>query len=135
MQSELVIEAAVKNLPKVMGFIEQNLENTRCSMKARMQISIAAEEVFVNIANYAYAPGKGNATVRIDVSEEPVVIITFIDNGIPFNPLTRKDPDVGLPASRRRIGGLGIFMTKRAMDNVEYEYKDGQNILKLKKNL
>ena len=135
MQSELVIEAAVKNLPKVMGFIEQNLENTRCSMKARMQISIAAEEVFVNIANYASAPGKGTATVRIDVSEEPVVIITFIDNGIPFNPLTRKDPDVGLPASRRRIGGLGIFMTKKAMDHVEYEYKDGQNILKLKKNL
>ena len=135
MQSELVIEAAVNNLPKVMGFIEQNLENTRCSMKARMQISIAAEEVFVNIANYAYAPRKGNATVRIDVSEEPVVIITFIDNGIPFDPLSRKDPDVGLPASRRRIGGLGIFMTKKAMDHVEYEYKDGQNILRLKKNL
>ena len=135
MQSELVIEAAVKNLPKVMGFIEQNLENTRCSMTARTQISIAAEEGVVKIENNAYCAGKGNATVRIDVSEEPVVIITFIDNGIPFNPLTRKDPDVGLPASRRRIGGLGIFMTKKAMDHVEYEYKDGQNILKLKKNL
>ncbi len=135
MQSELVIEAAVKNLPAVMRFIEEHLENTRCSLKARMQISIATEEVFVNIANYAYAPGKGNATVRIDVSEEPVVIITFIDQGIPFDPLAREDPDVGLPASRRRIGGLGIFMTKKSMDNVEYEYKDGQNILRLKKNL
>ncbi len=135
MQDEMVIEAAVENLPEVIGFIERHLEEAQCGMKAQMQICIAAEEVFVNIANYAYAPDKGNATVRIDVTEEPLVIITFMDNGVPFDPLKKEDPDISLPASERRIGGLGIFMTKKTMDNVEYEYKDGQNILRLKKNL
>ncbi len=135
MQDEMVIEAAVENLPEVIGFIERHLEEVQCGMKAQMQICIAAEEVFVNIANYAYAPNKGNATVRIDVTEEPLVIITFMDNGVPFDPLKKEDPDISLPASERRIGGLGIFMTKKTMDNVEYEYRDGQNILRLKKNL
>lgn len=135
MQDEMVIEAAVENLPEVIGFIERHLEEAQCGMKAQMQICIAAEEVFVNIANYAYAPDKGNATVRIDVTEEPLVIITFMDNGVPFDPLKKEDPDISLPASERRIGGLGIFMTKKTMDNVEYEYRDGQNILRLKKNL
>lgn len=135
MQDEMVIEAAVENLPEVIGFIERHLEEVECSMKAQMQICVAVEEVFVNIANYAYAPGKGNATVRIEVCEEPVVIITFMDHGVPFDPLAKEDPDVGLPVAERRIGGLGIFMTKKTMDTVEYEYRDGQNILRLKKNL
>ena len=135
MQDELVIEAAVEKLPEVIGFIESHLEEAGCSMKAQMQICIAVEEVFVNIANYAYAPDKGNATIRIEVPDEPVAIVTFMDHGVPFDPLSKEDPDIGLPAAQRRIGGLGIFMTKKTMDNVEYEYKDGQNILRLKKNL
>ena len=101
-----------------------------------MQIGVAAEEIFVNIAHYAYAPQKGCATVRVEVLEDPVsVVITFIDHGIPYDPLEKEDPDINLPAQQRQIGGLGIFMTKQLMDDVAYEYKDGQNILTLKKNL
>ena len=134
--NEIEIEAEVANLHKVIRFIEKNLDETDCPMKAKMQISLAVEEIFVNIANYAYAPGKGKATVRVEVSEDPVVVtITFIDNGIPYDPLAKKDPDVTLPANQRRIGGLGIFLAKKTMDDIVYSYENGQNILKLKKNL
>ena len=101
-----------------------------------MQIELAVEEIFVNIAHYAYRPQIGQATVRVEVKEEPLsVIITFIDRGVPYDPLKRSDPDVTLSAEEREIGGLGIFMTKKVMDEVAYEYKDGQNVLTLKKRL
>ena len=134
--SELDLEATPENLSTVQAFIEQRLEGTTCSPKALMEIGIAVEEIFINIAHYAYAPEVGNATVRVEVSREPVAVtITFTDHGIPYDPLAKEDPDVTLSAEDRQIGGLGIFMTKKMMDTVEYEYKDGQNILKLKKNL
>ena len=134
--NELVIAAELKNLPLVLDFIEGHLEGTSISIKQKMQILVAVEEIFVNIASYAYAPDQGNAIVRIDFSDEPVeVTITFMDNGIPFDPLQRRDPDVTLSAEERRIGGLGIFMTKKTMDSVDYEYKNGQNILRLKKSI
>ncbi len=105
-------------------------------MKTQMQISVAAEEIFVNIAHYAYAPGKGIATVRLTISREPArATITFIDRGTPFDPLKKEDPDVTLSAEERAIGGLGIYMTKKTMDEVFYEYKDRQNRLTLVKNL
>ncbi len=132
---EMEVEALVENLPQVQAFIDKHLEAAGCPMKAQMQISLAAEEIFVNIANYAYRPDKGNAIVRVEVSEEPAVHITFVDRGVPYDPLAKEDPDVTLSAERRKIGGLGIFLTKKTMDDVTYEYKDGQNILKLKKNL
>jgi uncharacterized protein (TIGR02172 family) len=134
--NELELEAATENLEEVQSFVEDHLDASGCPMKARMQISVAVEEIFVNIASYAYRPDKGNATVRVEVSGDPVcVTITFVDHGVPYDPLERDDPDVTLSADDREIGGLGIFMTKRIMDNVAYEYKDGQNILTLKKNL
>ena len=134
--SELDIEAVKENLPKVMEFVDSRLEAMNCPPKAQMQIGVAVEEVFVNIANYAYAPDKGSAVVRVEVSGEPVsVIITFIDHGMPYDPLAKEDPDVTLLADAREIGGLGIFMTKNLMDDVAYEYKDGQNILTLRKKL
>ena len=134
--NELVIVAELKNLPLVLDFIEGHLEGTSISIKQKMQILVAVEEIFVNIASYAYAPDQGNAIVRIEFSDEPVeVTITFMDNGIPFDPLQRRDPDVTLSAEERRIGGLGIFMTKKTMDSVDYEYKNGQNILRLKKSI
>ena len=134
--NELVVEASVENLGQVQEFVNSHLESVGCSMRAKMQIEVAVEEIFVNIANYAYAPDKGNATVRVEVTEDPVtVIITFIDHGKPYDPLAKEDPDVTLKAEDRVPGGLGIFMTKQTMDGLEYEYKDGRNILKLKKNL
>lgn len=133
---ELEIAAEIEKLPEVLAFLEQHLEEIDCPPKAQMQIAIAAEEIFVNIAHYAYAPGMGNATVRLELSPDPVTVtITFIDCGIPFDPLAKPDPDVTLSAEDREIGGLGIFMTKKTMDDVRYEYRDGQNILRLEKKL
>ena len=105
-------------------------------MKAQMQIGVAVEEIFINIASYAYAPDKGKAKVRVEVPGDPVTVsVTFVDHGIPYDPVAKEDPDVSLPAADRDVGGLGIFMTKKIMDDVAYEYKDGQNILTLKKKL
>ncbi len=133
---ELEIEAAVANLPQVLAFIEQHLEQADCPVKTQMQISLAAEEIFINIARYAYAPQQGMVTVRVDVSADPVTAtLTFIDQGVPYDPLAKEDPDVTLSADEREIGGLGIFITKRTMDEVAYEYRDGRNILTMKKRL
>lgn len=135
-RKELDVEAVEENLRKVMDFIDGKLEAIGCSMKAQMQVDIASEEVFVNICKYAYHPGRGRAVVRVEVSEEPVQVkITFVDHGKPYDPLQKDDPDVTLSAEEREIGGLGIFMVKQTMDAIEYEYKDGSNILTLVKNL
>ena len=134
--NELEVEASIDNLPAVQSFVEERMASAGSSPKAQMQIAIAVEEIFVNIAHYAYAPERGRASVRVEVSEDPVVVsITFMDHGMPYDPLAKEDPDVTLPAERRDIGGLGIFMTKKTMDDVAYEYRNGQNILTLKKNL
>ena len=133
---ELVIDALTDNLPQVLAFVDEQLEAADCPMKIQMQIDIAVEEIFVNIAHYAYNPEVGTATVRIEVmGEPPAVDITFIDKGIPYDPLAKADPDVTLSAEERQIGGLGIFMVKKSMDDVKYEYLDGHNILTLKKGL
>ena len=101
-----------------------------------MQLDIAVEELFVNIANYAYVPDTGKATIRLEINEEPLsVSITFIDNGVPYDPLAKADPDITLSAEERAIGGLGIFMVKKSMDDMFYEYKDSQNVLTIVKKL
>ena len=133
---ELTLAATVENIETVTEFVNAQLEMLDCPIKAQMQIDIAIDELFGNIAHYAYTPEVGNATVRVEVSEEPLaVIITFIDNGIPYDPLAKDDPDITLSAEKREIGGLGISMVKKSMDEITYEYKDGQNILKIKKNI
>ena len=134
--NELEIEATDENLEEVQTFVNERLEAVSCPPRAQMQIDIAVEEIFINIAHYAYAPGKGNTTLRVEVGEAPVTVsITFVDHGTPYDPLARTDPDTSLAADERTIGGLGVFMTKKLMDDVSYAYKDGQNILTLKKNL
>ena len=133
---ELTIAATVENIDTVTDFVNEQLESCDCPMKAQMQIDIAIDELFGNIAHYAYNPETGDATVRVEVVEDPIaVVITFIDKGIPYDPLKKADPDTALSAEEREIGGLGIFMVKKTMDDITYEYKDGQNILKIKKNL
>ena len=104
-------------------------------MRAQLQIDVAIDELFSNIAHYAYNPEIGEATVQVSVSEDPLsVIITFIDKGVPYDPLKKDDPDITLSLEDRPIGGLGIYMVKKTMDDITYEYKDGQNILAIKKN-
>ena len=135
-KKELEIEATSENLAEVLSFLEECLETAACTPKARMQIQVAVEEIFVNIASYAYQPETGKATVRVEVSDDPVgVTITFVDHGVPYDPLAKADPNVAASAEDRPIGGLGIFMTKKLMDDVRYEYKNGKNILTLKKEL
>ena len=131
---ELTIAATVENIEVVTDFVNQQLEELACPMKAQMQIDIAIDELFSNIAHYSYNPEIGQATVRVEVVENPLAVtITFIDNGIPYDPLAKKDPDLTLSAEERQIGGLGIYMVKKSMDEITYEYKDGQNILSIKK--
>ena len=133
---ELTIAATVENIETVTDFVNEQLEALDCPMKAQMQIDIAIDELFGNIAHYAYHPEVGNATVRVEVTEEPLaVIITFIDGGVPYDPLNTAEPDIALSAEDRQLGGLGIYMVKKSMDEITYEYKDGKNILSIKKKL
>ena len=132
----LTVDAADEALPRVIEFIEEHLDEVGASPKDKMQISVAVEEIFVNIAHYAYAPNTGKATLRVETARGPAsVTITFMDGGKPFDPTAKADPDVALSAEERNIGGLGIFMTKKIMDEVRYAYVDGQNVLTLKKAL
>lgn len=131
---ELNIAATVENIEVVTDFVNQQLELLECPMKAQMQIDVAIDELFSNIAHYSYNPEVGQATVRVEVVENPLAVtITFIDNGIPYDPLAKEDPDLTLSAEERQIGGLGIYLVKKSMDEITYEYKDGQNILSIKK--
>ena len=133
---ELTVAATVENIETVTDFVNEQLEALDCPMKAQMQIDIAIDELFGNIAHYAYNPEIGKATVRVEVIEDPLaVVITFIDNGVPYDPLAKADPDTTLSAEEREIGGLGIYMVKKSMDEITYEYKDGQNILTIKKKI
>ena len=133
---ELTIAETVENIETVTTFVNEQLESYDCPMKAQMQIDIAIDELFGNIAHYAYNPEIGQVTVRVEVVEAPLsVIITFIDNGVPYDPVAKANPDITLSAEEREIGGLGIYMVKKSMDEIAYEYKDGQNILRIKKNL
>ena len=135
-EDKLVIEAEIDKLDEVLAFIDEKLESHDCPPKTQMQIDIAVEEIFVNIAHYAYNPGKGSAEISVEIQEEPLaVVITFADNGVPYDPLKKPDPDVTLSAEERQIGGLGIYMVKKSMDNVFYEHKDGKNILTIKKEM
>ncbi|MCR5178560.1 MAG: ATP-binding protein [Lachnospiraceae bacterium] len=133
---KLNIEAKTENLDQVLAFVEEQLDELDCPPAKSIQISVAVEEVFVNISNYAYSPSVGQAEIFFDHTDDSKeMIMTFTDSGVPFNPLEREDPDVTLPAEQRQIGGLGIFMVKKSMDDVKYEYKDGKNILTIRKFL
>ena len=133
---ELTTEATVENIEAVTAFVDEQLEAIGCPPKAQMQIDIAIDELFGNIAHYAYNPTTGSATVRVEVEEDPPAVrITFIDTGKPYDPFAREDPDVTLSVQEREIGGLGIYMVKKSMDHISYEYKDGKNILRILKTM
>ena len=130
---EMTITATLDNIPTVTDFVDSKLEKFSFPGKVITQINIAIDELFSNIARYAYYPDVGPATVRVEVEDEPpAIVITFIDNGQPYDPLSSKEPDVSLSAEERKIGGLGIFMVRKLMDDIHYEYKDGKNILRIK---
>ncbi len=133
---QITSDATVENLPKILSFVENELQIHDCPMKGCMQILIAVEEIYANIAHYAYTPKIGKATVVCTISEEPLqATIEFHDTGKPFDPLAKKDTDITLCADDREIGGLGILMVKKSMDAVTYRYENKRNILTIKKTL
>ncbi|MBQ9565624.1 MAG: ATP-binding protein [Synergistaceae bacterium] len=131
---ELTIDARMEDLDEMMAFVDGHLEEYGCPAKVQIQIEVAVEEIFVNIASYAYTPETGPATVRMRI-EDDVAVITFIDSGVPYDPLAKPDPDVSLSAEERPIGGLGIYLVKKSMDSVSYNYESGKNVLQLEKRL
>ena len=132
---ELITDAKTENLDEVLDFLDGHLEEWDCPMKAVTQINIAAEEIFVNIAHYAYGEeGAGRAKISI-ARDGGSAVITFTDSGTPYNPLEKPDPDVTLSAEDRQIGGLGIYIVKKSMDAVNYEHRDGQNIFTMRKEI
>ena len=134
--NELNLLAVLENLEQVMSFVEEQLDRYGCPPAPQMQVALAVEEIFVNIVSYAYSPEVGPATIQVEVHEEPLeVVITFMDNGKPYDPLASKDPDTTLPLEEREEGGLGIFLVKQTMDDVYYEYREGRNILRIIKKL
>ncbi len=133
-EKDLRIEADVKRLSEVLGFIDGMLEEHEVSPKIQMQIDVAIEEIFVNIAHYAYPGGRGDVNIHAAISDNEVQF-TLTDSGIPYDPLAKEDPDITLCADERQVGGLGIYMVKKQMDNMAYEYRDGHNILKISKRL
>lgn len=131
--TELTVRAAVDKLGSVLDFVGGQLEDKSLNDKSIIQIKIAVEEIFVNIASYAYPDGDGDVNIRIEFKNNSRVFITFTDSGVPFDPLGCEEPDITLAADERDIGGLGILMIKKSMDLVEYRYVEGQNRLTLVK--
>ena len=132
----ITLPAAVENIGKITAFVEGKLEERDCPLKKTMEISMAVDEIMANVAMYAYAPGTGDVTVQFGFEEASrTASVTFIDGGVAFDPLAKEDPDVTLPAEQRKIGGLGIFLVKKTMDEVTYKRKDNKNVLCIRKKI
>ena len=128
--------AKTEALPEVLGFVEETLEGFECPMKIQTVICVALEEVFVNIAHYAYPESAGDMTLRIGFDETSrTITFRITDGGIPFDPLKKPDPDITLSAEEREIGGLGIFIARKTMDSLQYAYENGKNILTMIKKI
>ena len=120
----------------VVEFVEEQLESRNCPPKALFQIQVAIEEILVNIVSYAQLADGDGIEIRCEVLDDPLsVVLTFLDGGVPFDPLAKEDPDTSPDALEGRVGGLGIFMVKQMMDDVSYAYEGGKNTLTIQKRL
>ena len=134
---EITVPASLENLDTVIGMIEEGLEEADCPLKLIMQITVCVEEVFVNVANYAYSGEAGECFLKLEIETTDEVrkaTICVTDSGVPFNPLEKEEPDITLSADERQIGGLGIFMVKKTMDEIFYSYEGGKNTLIMEKS-
>ena len=133
---EITVDATIENMNTVTAFVDDFLDQIACPMKSKIQINIVIDEIFGNICHYAYKDSVGAVTVRVESGNTPkAVFLTFTDNGIPYNPLETEDPDVTLSSEERKIGGLGIYLVKKNMDEMKYEYVNQQNRLWMEKRL
>ena len=130
------VAATKENLETVTAFLDEILDEKDCPLKIRLQIDLALEEMYINIANYAYTPKIGEMELRVAFDEAGrELTMVLIDSGIPYDPLAKKDPDVTLSAEKRKIGGLGIFLVRKTMDEIRYRREDGKNILCIRKRI
>ena len=133
---EITVAATTSSISEVTVFVDEELERLDCPSKANMQLDICIDEIFGNIAHYAYGSGSGDATVRLDFDEtERLLSLTFIDSGSPFDPTDTPEPDTTSPLEERPIGGLGLFMVRKMVDAMEYRREDEQNILTIRKRI
>lgn len=127
---EITVDATIDNVKTITDFVDERLEEMNCPVKAQMQIDIVIDELCSNVARYAYSDRTGKVTVSVDTVDKPMKVwLTFTDEGVPYDPLAKEDPDITLSAEERKLGGLGIYMVKKMMDEFRYEYKDGKNIV------
>ena len=133
---EITVDAMIENMKTVTAFVDDFLDQIACPMKSRIQINIVIDEILGNICHYAYKDSVGAVTVRVESGNTPkAVFLTFTDNGIPYNPLDTEDPDITSSSEERKIGGLGIYLVKKNMDEMKYEYVNQQNRLWMEKRL
>ena len=133
---EITVDATIENMDTVTAFVDDFLDEIACPMKSKIQINIVIDEIFGNICHYAYKDSIGAVTVRVESGNTPkAVFLTFTDNGIPYNPLETEDPDITSSSEERKIGGLGIYLVKKNMDEMKYEYVNQQNRLWMEKRL
>lgn len=125
----------VQEVPQLAAFVEEVCESYGVDMMTTMQMNLALEEAVVNVMSYAYPEGtKGYVDISA-LSESDCLTFVISDSGKPFDPTTKGEVDTTLSAEERSIGGLGIHLVKQLMDSIQYEYKDGHNVLTLKKRI
>ncbi len=134
---EMTVSATPDQIEQVVDFVNEQLDTLGCSDEVRIDVDVAIDELLGNIVQYAYGSEGGTVTVRVDAQEEPpAAAITFMDHGAPFNPLAQEQPNTtALPARERPLGGLGLFLARKLMDELDYRYQDGQNVLTARKAL
>ncbi len=130
----LVVDAKKESLDTVIDFLDEYLDSKNCDMKKKIQIQLSLEEIFINVANYAYEGETGKAKITLNC-ENGTVSISVYDKGKEYNPLNIPDPDTTLSAEEREIGGLGIFLVRKNMDEVNYKYENSENVFTMKKKL
>lgn len=137
MTKSLRVKASVDSFDLVKDFMEQIVDEQGCDEQIKCQIMIAIEEVFINIASYAYEDKDGtiDVNVTVETTGNKPIYITFCDSGIPFDPLKVPDPDIHEDGMKRKIGGLGIFLLRQSMDHLDYSRTDGKNVLKIQHHL
>ena len=133
---KITVPAKIENLQKVFNFVNMQLNSVAYNMKSRLQLELSIEEAYVNISKYAYESDEGKVEILSRVDEDPLQItVKFMDSGIPYNPLKNEDPDIYTNTEEKELGGLGIFLIKKNVDNIGYEYLNGKNILTIQKKL
>ena len=133
-EEKITVPAELKQAVPVAAMVDRIMTQLNCSGRTKLKIAVVVDEIFSNIVHYAYKNREGTITVEAEAEEDPpCLVITFIDQGMPFDPLAVRDPEMTGTAKKRAVGGLGLYIVKKTMDGVSYENKNGSNILTIRK--